>query len=179
MGGVRKPGLSAENHSLAAARRRHGLVRSAPDLRRLGKQYRRATRTLREDERATAAIEFAICVVPLITLVLGAVTYAGVIAAYLDISHAADEGAREAIGGVTLCERQSIAESATRSSLIFGSYASAATITATVTSSQIQVDITLPYAGNSITPILFPAPSTLTASAIANTDGPEFPAPSC
>jgi len=136
-------------------------------------------RALLQRRQGTVAVEFALCVVPLITLILGGITYAGVIAAYLDIDHAAGEGAREAIAGVTLCERQSIAAATTQSSLMFGSYADVATITATVTSSQIRVDISIPYQGNPVTPILLPVPSTLSASAIANTDGPEFPATSC
>lgn len=134
---------------------------------------------LRRCRNGTAAIEFAICIVPLLTLVLGGITYAGVLAAYLDITHASGEGAREAIAGVTLCERQSIAQSATQSSFMFPADASAANITATVSASQIRVNISLPYQANPVTPVLIPVPATLSASAIANTDGPEFPAGSC
>lgn len=152
--------------------RLHRLLMSWPSLLRTASD-------LLHNRSGTEAIEFAICIVPLLTLVLGGITYAGVIAAYLDITHASGEGARAAIAGVTLCERQSIATAVTRSSFIFSSYASAATVTATVTASQIRVNVSLPYRGNSLTPILLPVPATLSASAIANTDGPEFPALAC
>jgi Flp pilus assembly protein TadG len=139
----------------------------------------RCFRRLIHDADGVAAIELAIGMLPLVTLVVGGITYGGVLAALLDINHAAGEGARAAIAGVTTCERQTLAETKARESLIFASNSSAASITVNVTQSAVQVVISLPYGANALTPVLFPVPTTLTATMIANTDGPEFPAAHC
>lgn len=97
----------------------------------------------------------------------------------MDINQAAGEGARAAIAGVSLCERQTLAETKARNALMFPAFATAATINASVTASTVRVDIALPYSANALTPVLFPVPDTLSASVVTNTDGPEFPAPGC
>ena len=117
--------------------------------------------------------------IPLVALLTGGITYGGVLAAVIDLNHAAGEGARAAIAGVSLCERQSLAESKTRAALLIPAFSDSATINVSVTADEVRIDVSLPYASNSLTPILFPVPTTLTASAIANTDGPEFPAATC
>jgi Flp pilus assembly protein TadG len=147
-----------------------------------GTTWRTAEPTVRRFGRdcdGVAAIELAVGMVPLVALMLGGITYGGVLAAMIDINQAAGEGARAAIAGVTLCERQTIAEAKARDALLFAPFASAAGITATVTADAIRVEIALPYGANALTPVLFPVPDTLTAAMVANTDGPEFPASGC
>jgi len=127
----------------------------------------------------TAAIEFAIAAIPLLVMLFGGITYGGVLATMLTMRHAASEGARAGIAGISTCERQTRAETYARDALIFGSVASAATINVQVTANQIQVDIDLNYAINPVTPVLFPVPHELTARAIAYTDGAEIPGSGC
>lgn len=165
---LRFPRESSESYFRSCRRRRSLGQRAIGELRRLA-----------GDGHGVAAIELAIGMIPLVTLLLGGITYGGVIAAMVGLNHAVSEGARAAIAGVTTCERQTIAETTTRAALPFTALASAATVTATVTTSSVRVDISVPYAANALTPVMFPVPSTLTASMTANTDGPEFPAGSC
>lgn len=139
----------------------------------------RRIKNFAQDESGVEAIELAIGMIPLVLLLTGGITYGGVLAAMININEAADEGARAAIAGVTLCERQSLAQTKTRAALLIPAFSAAASINVSVTPDQVRVDVSLPYAANALTPVLFPVPSTLTASAIADTDGPEFPAPGC
>lgn len=138
-----------------------------------------APRFFAADRKGTAAIELAIGMLPLVILLLGGVTYGGVFATVLAMNHAANEGARSAIAGLSLCERQTRAESSAREALIFANLKDAATITGTATADEVRVDITFPYQASALTPVLFPVPETLTASAIARTDGPELAATGC
>lgn len=131
------------------------------------------------DRRGTAAIELAIGMLPLVILLLGGITYGGVFATMLAMNHAANEGARSAIAGLSLCEREARAESSARDALIFANLKDAATVTGTATADEVRVDISFAYQASALTPVLFPVPETLTASAIARTDGPELPAAGC
>jgi Flp pilus assembly protein TadG len=134
---------------------------------------------LRQDTLGTAAIEFAFAIVPLVILLFGGITYGGVFASKLALEHAASEGARAGIAGLSLCEREERAESFARDALVFGSIASAAVIDVTVTAEQIRVVINFDYAANPISPAIFPVPGLLTASVVVLTDGPELSADPC
>ena len=126
----------------------------------------------------TAVIEFAIAMIPLSILLAGGITYAGVLSMQLALSHAANEGARVAIAGTSLCERQTLAIAGVKDSLVIGN-PDAATISATVTDAKISVSVSYNYSQNSVLPILFPIPDTLTTSAVALTDDPVLPSGSC
>jgi Flp pilus assembly protein TadG len=126
-----------------------------------------------------AAIEFAVAAIPVLFLLFGGITYGGVLATLLTMRHAASEGARASIAGVTLCERQTRAENTAHDALLFSSVAGAAVINVDTTANKVEVGISLDYANNPITPVLFPVPETLTARAVAYTDGVELPGSSC
>lgn len=136
-------------------------------------------RSLRNDRSGAAAIEFAIAIVPLVTLLFGGITYGGVLACIIALEHAAAEGARAGIAGITLCERQSRAEAFARDAIAFGSLAASATIEATATAEQIRVDVSFDYAADPLSPPFFPVPEQLNASVVALTDGPELATQSC
>lgn len=131
------------------------------------------------DRNGAAAIEFAVAAIPVLIILFGGITYGGVLATNLAMRHAASEGARASIAGMSLCERQERAETAARNSLVFGTLASAATIEVNVTADQVEVELSFDYSSNPITPILFPVPDTISARAVAYTDGVELPGSSC
>jgi Flp pilus assembly protein TadG len=131
------------------------------------------------DTSGAAAIEFAITLVPLTLLLLGAITYGGVIASKLALEHAASEGARAGISGLTLCERREQAANVAQEALVFGQIATTAEVDVTATDNEIRVAISFDYQANPLTPVLYPVPEQLIASAVAHTDGPEFPAQPC
>lgn len=139
----------------------------------------RCSRSFFGDTCAAAAIEFALISVPLIVLLFGGITYGGVLASEIALEHAASEGARAGIAGLTLCERKDRAETFAHDALVFGSIAASAVIEATATAEQISVDISYDYAANPLSPVLFPVPEQLTAHVVVLTDGPELPASSC
>ena len=139
----------------------------------------RRFRSLLHDTSGAAAIEFALISVPLILLLFGGITYGGVLATKIALEHAASEGARAGIAGLTLCEREERAESFARDALVFGTLAATAAVDATATEQQIQVDITFNYAANPLSPVLFPVPEQLSAHVVVLTDGPELTAQSC
>jgi Flp pilus assembly protein TadG len=131
------------------------------------------------DTCAAAAIEFALISIPLVLLLFGGITYGGVLASKIALEHAASEGARAGIAGLTLCERKDRAEAVARDALLFGSLAASAVVEATATEEQIRVDITYNYAANPLSPVLFPVPDQLTAHVVVLTDGPELAVQSC
>ena len=135
-------------------------------------------RRIARSAAGTAAIEFAIVMIPLSILLAGSITYAGVFSMELALSNAANEGARAGIAGASTCERQTLAIAGTKSGLAIGN-PDAATISADVTDDKITVTVSYPYSQNSVTPILFPIPDTLTTTAIALTDNPVLPSSSC
>lgn len=139
----------------------------------------RRFRSLLHDTSGAAAIEFALISVPLILLLFGGITYGGVLATKIALEHAASEGARAGIAGLTLCEREERAESFARDALVFGTLAATAAVDATATEQQIQVNITFNYAANPLSPVLFPVPEQLSAHVVVLTDGPELTAQSC
>lgn len=131
------------------------------------------------DRSGAAAIEFAIAMIPLTVLVFGAITYGGVIASAMALKHAAGEGVRAGVAGLSVCERQERAEAVARHALIFSPLVDAAVIVASVTPDRIRLDISFNYAVAPLTPVLFPVPATLSASVVTFTDGPELPGASC
>ena len=131
------------------------------------------------DGSAVAAIEFAVAAIPVLILLFGGITYGGVLAAHLAMRHAASEGARASIAGMSLCERQTRAETSARDALLFGALAASATIDVDTTEERVQVNLSFDYSSNPITPILFPVPESITAQAVAYTDGVEIPGSSC
>jgi Flp pilus assembly protein TadG len=131
------------------------------------------------DRSGAASIELAIGMLPLVVAIVGGVTYSGVLAAWLTMNHAASEGARAAIAGLTTCERQTLAETKTQSALVFAALSQHAAVSAAVTEADVQVQITLDYGANPLTPAFLPVPDTLTVRVVANTDGPEIPVASC
>lgn len=133
----------------------------------------------RVDRRGAVAIEFLLGMIPMTILALGGVTYGGVFASLLAMNHAANEGARAALAGHSLCERQQIAVSAAHDALGFADIREQASISSTVTADGIRVDIAFPYAAAALTPVVFPVPATLAVSALATADGPEPAAVSC
>lgn len=139
----------------------------------------RRFRSLLHDTSGAAAIEFALISVPLILLLFGGITYGGVLATKIALEHAASEGARAGIAGLTLCEREERAESFARDALVFGTLAATAAVDATATEQKIQVNITFNYAANPLSPVLFPVPEQLSAHVVVLTDGPELTAQSC
>lgn len=139
----------------------------------------RRVRSFLRNTSGAAAIELAISIVPLIVLLFGGITYGGVFASQLSLEHAASEGARAGVAGITLCERKARAESAAQNALASGSLSGSAVIEATATAERIRVDIGVDYAANPLTPAIFPVPQQLTASVVVLTDGPELPAQSC
>lgn len=136
-------------------------------------------RSLRNDASGAAAIEFAITIVPLVTLLFGGITYGGVLASMISLEHAANEGARAGLAGLTICERESRAESFARQALAFGPLAGFAVIDATVSEQEIQLDITFDYAAHPISPVFFPVPEQLRTRVVVLTDGPEISVQSC
>ncbi len=126
-----------------------------------------------------AAIEFALISVPLILLLFGGITYGGVLATKIALEHAASEGARAGIAGLTVCEREERAESFARDALVFGTLAASATVEVTATEEQIRVEIAFNYAANPLSPVLFPVPEQLSAHVVVLTDGPELSVKSC
>jgi len=136
-------------------------------------------RRIASDQNGVAAIEFAVAAIPVLILLFGGITYGGVLATHIAMRHAASEGARASIAGMSLCERKERAETIARASLIFTSLAAAATVEAQVTEAQVEVDLSFDYASNPITPMLFPVPETISARAVAYTDGVELPGSSC
>lgn len=136
-------------------------------------------RWFHKDTSGTAAIELAISILPLILLLFGGITYGGVLASVLALEHAASEGARAGVAGITLCEREDRAEAVAQDALLFSSLVNGAVIQATATEAQIQLDIVYDYSASPLTPIIFPVPNQLTTSIVVHTDGPELPAESC
>ena len=135
----------------------------------------RATR----DRSGSVAVELALSMFPLLALLLGGITYSGLLASLLVLNHAASEGARAAIAGTTLCERQDRAVDTARRSLIFGPIVDTAQVSATVTEDEVTLQIVYAYKQAPLTPVLFFVPETLTTSMVARTDGPEYPAGEC
>jgi Flp pilus assembly protein TadG len=149
---------------------------------RLVVRLRRCAASLRRplaDRSGATAVELAIGILPLITILIGGVTYSGVLAAWLTMNHAASEGARAALAGLTTCERESLAVSRSQGALVFSALNANASVSAAVTTQDVQVEITLNYATNPLTPAFLPVPDTLTVRVVANTDGPEIPVSSC
>lgn len=132
-----------------------------------------------QDNSGAAAIEFALGIMPLITLLLGGITYGGVFASVIALEHAASEGARAGIAGISVCERKARAESVAQNALHFAPLSDTAVIVATVTEEQIRVDIGVNYAANPITPAIFPVPTQLNTSVVVLTDGTELSAQPC
>lgn len=65
----------------------------------------------RLDDRGAAALEFAIVAPVFLMIVFGIVVLAIYLSAWLGVSHAASEGARASVAGLTEAERESLAES--------------------------------------------------------------------
>lgn len=139
----------------------------------------RGLRSALRETSGAVAIEFAIGFIPLLILLFGGITYSGVLATVIALEHAASEGARAGIAGLTVCERKTHAEAVASDALLFGSLSNTAAINATVTEQQIRVDIDVDYADNPLTPAIFPVPENLNASVVVLTDGPELTAASC
>jgi len=129
-------------------------------------------------KRGTAAIEFAIALIPLVLILSGGITYAGVLAMQLSLDHAANEAARAGLAGLSLCERGSLAGEAAKAALPLGKPAGLETHVE-VTAQAITVTLTYPYRTAAILPVLIPVPETLTAKAVALTAGTALPAGSC
>ena len=68
-----------------------------------------------------AAIEFALVAPMLLMLVFGIIIYGFYFATGIAVAHAAAEGARASVAGMTQAERQSLAESGARA--VFADYA--------------------------------------------------------
>lgn len=131
------------------------------------------------DRSGGVAVEFALSMFPLMALLLGGITYSGLLASLLVLNHAASEGARAAVAGTTLCERRDRAVDIARRSLVFGPIVDTAQVSATVTADEVTLQIVYAYKQAPLTPVLFFVPETLTTSMVAHTDGPEYPAGEC
>lgn len=130
------------------------------------------------DRHGTAAIEFAIAIVPVVILLTGGITYAGVFSMRLALQNAANEAVRFGIGGISLCERKGLAERAARRALSLGD-AGDAVVTVDATESRLRVTIAYPYGQDAITPIMMPVPDMLSATAVTLTDEPVMPLSDC
>lgn len=129
-------------------------------------------RAFRRDRRGAVAIEFAFGLVPLVLVLFGGITYAGVLATLLSLTHAANEGARAAVAGLDDPERIALAEDAALDALSFDGL-SAAAAEAAIDSGRLSVAVSVPYGDDPLTPILFfPVPSILTTEAAITLDVP-------
>jgi Flp pilus assembly protein TadG len=72
--------------------------------------WARALRSARDD-RGAAAIEFALVVPLFLLIVFATVVFSVYLATWLGVSHAAAEGARASVAGLTETERESLAQS--------------------------------------------------------------------
>jgi Flp pilus assembly protein TadG len=134
--------------------------------------------TFLEDRRGTAAIEFAIAMVPVVILLSGGITYAGVFSMRIALQNAANEGVRSGIAGTTLCEREALATTAARAALTLG-HATEAEVSAHATADKLTVTISYPYGRGALTPVMMPVPDRLSATAVTLTDEPIMPPSAC
>lgn len=134
--------------------------------------------TIFKDRRGTAAIEFAIAMVPVVILLSGGITYAGVFSMRIALQNAANEGARAGIAGATLCEREALATAAARAALTLG-HTVEAQVSASATKERLTVTIRYPYGQGPLTPVMMPVPDMLQATAVTLTDEPVLPASAC
>ncbi len=80
----------------------------------------RAARGLRTCERGLAALEFALLAPALLMLVFAVVLYSFYFAALMGVRHAAVEGARAAVAGLSMAERTALAQG--RAQAVIGGY---------------------------------------------------------
>gem|GEM_PF-6007085 len=126
----------------------------------------------------TAAIEFAIAMVPVVVLLSGGITYAGVFAMRLALQNAANAGVRAGLAGISVCEREALAAAAARQALALGR-ADRAAVTADAADGRLTVTIRYPYGEDALTPVMMPIPDSLSATAVTLTDEPVMPPADC